>query len=662
MYYGADYNPDQWPEDVWREDVRLMREAGANLVSLGIFSWSRLQPQEDRWDFDWLDRVMGLLHENAIKVDLATATASPPPWLSRAHPEMLPVLADGVRLWPGARQHYCPSSPVYRGAAKKLVERMAERYRSHAALAMWHVGNEYGCHVAACYCDVSAVAFREWLKRRYRTLDELNRAWGTDFWSQRYSDWEEILPPRRTPTWPNPSQQLDFLRFSSDELLACYELEREVLKRQTPDVPVTTNFMSFFKPLDYWTWAQREDVVSNDSYPDPSDPASPMRAAMAGDLMRSLGRGRPWILMEQTPARVNWREINVAKAPGQMRLWSHQAVAHGADGIMFFQWRQSAAGAEKFHSAVVPHGPPERSPAWREAKALGAELRSLEPLSGSRVRAEAAILLDWESWWGLELPSKPSGVLRLMDQVESYFGAMFDANITVDFARPGDDLAAYRLVLAPNLYMVGDDGVAAIDRYVRGGGHLVMSFFSGITDREDHIRPGGYPAPFAPLLGIRVDDWYPLAAGQAVEVRMRDGKKASGRVWSELVELEGAEAMAEFEGGALDGRPAVTSHRAGKGTATYVATCLDQAAMAGLLQAEATAAGVKPWIAAPPGVEVVGRTAGGDTFLFLLNHTNSECRFDCPAGLDVLAQTAVEGRVELGPYGVMIVRVKDLRV
>jgi len=311
--YGGDYSPDQWPEEVWPEDVRLMGEAGVNLVSLAIFSWSRLQPRHDAWDFDWLDRVMNLLHEGGIRVDLATATASPPPWLSHAHPEMLPVLADGTRLWPGARQHYCPSSPVYRSASARLVEAIATRYANHPALAMWHVGNEFGCHVAACWCDVSAAAFRVWLLKRYRTIDKLNQAWGTDFWSQRYSSWEEVLPPRRTPTWPNPSQQLDFMRFSSDELLDCYVSERAILAKYTPGIPVTTNFMQFFKPLDYWKWAEREDIVSDDVYQDPLDRDAGMGAAMAGDLMRSLGRGRPWLLMEQTTSRVNWREINAAR-------------------------------------------------------------------------------------------------------------------------------------------------------------------------------------------------------------------------------------------------------------------------------------------------------------------------------------------------------------
>lgn len=654
--YGGDYNPDQWPEEVWSEDVRLMREAGVNLVSLGIFSWSRLQPREDSFEFGWLDRLMDLLHQAGVAVDLATATASPPPWVSHRHPEMLPVTADGVRLWPGGRQHYCPSSPVYRNAARRLVSALAERYASHPALAMWHVGNEYGCHVPACWCDESARDFRSWLRRRYLTLEELNRAWGADFWSQRYSDWEEILPPRRAPTWPNPSQQLDFHRFSSDALLECYELERAVLAEHSPGVPITTNFMGFFKPLDYWKWAEREDVVSNDSYPDPADPHAHVRAAMAGDLMRSLGRGHPWVLMEQTPSRVNWRPVNVAKAPGQMRLWSLQAVARGADGVMFFQWRQSRVGAEKFHSAMVPHGPPESSPTWQEVVQLGADLQRLDAVLGSRVQAEVAIVLDWESWWAVELPSKPTAQLGMIGQLESYYRPLFEANVTTDFARPSGDLSAYRLVLVPNLYLVSDDAARNLAGYVASGGTLVMSFFSGIVDEADQVRLGGYPAPFRGLLGLHVEDFLPL--GEAgTEVRFADGTVDRGEIWSELVRLRGAEALATFAGGAVDGQPAVTRHAYRDGGAYYLATRLAPAAMSQLLRRIWREAGVRPAAEVPAGVEAVRRSGSG-SLLFLLNHGHQTAEVQTAAGALELVSGArlASDRIRLAPREVAIIR------
>ena len=656
--YGGDYNPDQWPEEVWEEDVRLMQVSGVNLVSLSIFSWSRLEPQQGTFDFGWLDRIMDMLHEGGVRVDLATATASPPPWLSHAHPEMLPATADGVRLWHGARQHYCPSSPVYRNAARSLVEALAARYAKHPALAMWHVGNEFGCHVAACYCDVSAAAFREWLQERYGDIESLNRAWGTDFWSQRYSDWEEVLPPRRTPTWPNPSQQLDFMRFSSDALLECYDIEHAVLTDKSPGIPVTTNFMRFFKPLDYWKWAEREDVVSDDVYQDPADPEAGMRSAMAGDLMRSLGRGRPWIRMEQTPNRVNWRDVNVAKAPGQMRLWSYQAVARGADAVMFFQWRQSRAGAEKFHSAMVPHGRPESSPTWHEVVKLGRELGGLDAVCGSRVTAEVAILHDWDSWWALELPSKPSIRINHVAQLESYYRHLFDANVTIDFARSSDDLSAYRLVLAPSVYMISDEAAASLTAFVEAGGTLVMSFFSGIVDPFEHIWLGGYPAPFRRLLGLEVLDWLPLSDGEQVMLKFNEGAMAHGDLWSEHIAPAGAEVLARFSGSSLDGQPAVTSHRFGQGRAFYVATRPDPAAMGRILKSAVAEAGVKPVLEAPAGVEVVRRSTPRSSMLFLLNHRDGHVEVPlADPGVNLVDGSEVHrGLFRLGPRGVAIIR------
>ena len=648
-----------------------MREAGVNLVSLGIFAWSRLEPQEGRFHFDWLDRIMNLLHEGGVSVDLATATASPPPWMSHAHPEMLPVLADGVRLWPGGRQHYCPSSPIYRDGTRRLVDALATRYAQHPALVMWHVGNEYACHVPACFCDVSARAFRQWLKDRYGDIDGLNRAWGTDFWSQRYSSLDEVLPPRRTPTWPNPSQQLDFLRFSSDELLECYEIEHRVLTELTPHIPVTTNFMRFFKPLDYWKWAEREDIVTDDVYQDPLDPEAGMRSAMAGDLMRSLGHGKPWLLMEQSPNRVNWRDVNAPKAPGQMRLWSLQAVARGADGVMFFQWRQSRAGAEKFHSAMVPHGPTESSPTWREVVQLGGELRGLDAIRGSRVPADVAILFDWESWWALELPSKPSNRIQQIEQLEAYYRPLFEANVTADFARPTDDLSRYKLVIAPSLYMVSDAGAANLAAYVEGGGNLVMSFFSGIVDANEHIRLGGYPQPFIKVLGLQVLDWVPLGDAEVLAVTLGDGTQSSngsdaggitGDMWAELIEVHGAEVIATFASSHLQGHPAVTLNRFGAGSAQYVGTQLDAVALMQLLKAACARAGVSPVMEVAAGVEAVRRNLPGGSILFLLNHG------DAPVEIPIAGEAVSlnggkaisNGRLHLEPMDVAILHQSEM--
>jgi beta-galactosidase len=657
VLYGGDYNPEQWPPDVWLEDARLMQEAGVNLVTVGVFSWARLEPIPGTYDFDWMDRVLGLLHEHGVFADLATATASPPPWLARRHPETLPLTADGVVLWPGARQHYCPSSPIYRAAAAELVERLAERYSTHPALAMWHVNNEYGCHVPACYCDRSARAFREWLRARYGSLEALNEAWGTTFWSQIYSDWDEINPPRRAPYLVNPCQELDFRRFSSDALLECFEAEQAILKQHTPDIPVTTNFMGFFNPCDYWKWASREDVVSHDSYPDPSSPEAPMEAAISFDLMRSLGQGRSWLLMEQASSYVNWRARNVPKRPGQMRLWSYQAVARGADGVMFFQWRASRAGAEKFHSALVPHGPPQDSRVWGEARDLGRELKKLDAVLDTRVQASVGVVFDWANWWALELPSKPSADLQMMEQLRAYYRPLFQANIAVDFVRPHDDLSAYRLVMVPNLYLVAGHVPDGFERFVSSGGTLVMGFFSGIVDEHDHVRLGGYPAPFRRLLGIRIDEFGALADRQELEVEFAGGERGRSDLWADPIELEGAEALATYAAGPLSGRPALTRNRLGKGTVYYVGTRLDSETMNTFLARILDDQALRPPLGAPTGVEVVRRSADAQSYVFILNHSEDpvEVKLDRPLE-DLLTQKRVPGILSLEPYGLAILQ------
>ncbi len=409
MAFGGDYNPEQWPESVWPDDVALMRQAGVNLVSVGIFSWALLEPEPGRYEFGWLDRILDLLHAGGIAVDLSNASATPPPWFSHRHPESLLTDADGVTRSYGARQGFCPSSAAYRSAAAGLTTAIADRYAGHPAVAMWHVHNEYGNHNWSCYCDVSATAFREWLLRRYGSLDELNDAWGTTFWSQRYHKWDEILPPR-TPaykTFANPTQQLDFSRFSSDELLDCYRAEADLIRARS-DLPVTTNFMQFWKPIDYWRWSQNVELISNDHYRMAArGPAAATHdLAMAADLVRSLADDAPWLLMEHSTSAVNWQPRNPAKPTGQMRRDSLTHIARGSDGALFFQWRASRAGAEKFHSGMLPHAGTDTD-RWREVCDLGTTLAALGPVAGSRTIANIAIAFDWHAWWGVELDSHP---------------------------------------------------------------------------------------------------------------------------------------------------------------------------------------------------------------------------------------------------------------
>ncbi|MEN9937436.1 MAG: hypothetical protein RLZZ387_4015 [Chloroflexota bacterium] len=629
LIYGGDYNPEQWSEETWREDARLMQQAGVNLVSLGIFSWARLEPRPGVYDFAWLDTVMDLLHAHGVRVNLATATASPPPWLARLHPEILPVTAEGVTMWPGSRRHYTPSSPVYREHAARLATAIAERYKDHPALALWHVDNEYACHFSEDFSDSAAIAFRAWLERRYGTLEALNQAWGSAFWGQIYGAWDEVNPPRYAPYMINPGHQLDWKRFSSDMFLECFLEQKAILRRITPHVPVTTNFMGLFKPLDYWAWAAEEDVVSDDAYPDPGDPESHVGFAMSCDLMRSLGGGRPWVLMEQATGHVNWRAQNVTKAPGRMRRGSYQAVARGADGVMFFQWRQSKAGGEQFHSAMLPHTGPE-SRQYRETAALGAELSALAELRGAHVPARVAILLDWESWWALELEGKPSADVQLMPQIRSFYAPLWERNIAVDFARPDADLSRYSLVVAPSLYLVSDASARNLEQFVASGGTLVMSFFSGIADERGQIRLGGYPAPFRSLLGLRVEEFAPYAAGEARTVYTRDEESFACALWTDIIELEGAEALGHYADGWFAHRPAVTRNGFGQGRAYYAGTALDAVGISWLLDQACREAGVRPAAVAPAGVEVVERVSEGRRYLFVLNHGQAPAELHLP--------------------------------
>ncbi|RII17224.1 Beta-galactosidase bgaB [Streptomyces sp. YIM 130001] len=596
--YGGDYNPEQWGPEVHAEDTELMRKAGVNLATVGIFSWAKAEPAPGAYDFGWLDTHLDRLADAGVRVCLATMTASPPAWLARLHPETLPVMEDGTRLYPGSRQHWCPSSPVFRDHATRLVEQLAGRYADHPALALWHIGNEYGCHISRhCHCEVSTAAFRAWLRERYGTVDALNEAWCTDFWAQRYGDFDEIHTPRSAPSFRNPAQQLDYRRFSSDELLACYLAEKQVLERLTPAVPVTTNFVPVARTLDLFRWAPHLDVVSYDSYPDPHDADSAHGTAFSYDVMRGLKGGQPWLLMEQAPSAVNWRRRNGRKPDGRMRLDSWQAVAHGADSVLFFQWRQSRGGAEKFHSAMVPHGGPDTR-IFREVGALGAELAALPELFGSRPeRADAALLLEWPSWWALELDAHPSSDVTLLDTALAHHRPLYDASVACDIVPADGDFSPYRLLVVPNLYSVSSATAERITDYVAAGGTLVMSYFSGITDEYDRVHLGGYPAPFRELLGLRIEEFDPLPEGVTLPL----GDAGTGSLWSEDIVLEGAEPILALG----DGRPAVTRHTYGDGTAWYLGTRPDPATLRTLMDRIRTEASVAPTEAdLPEGVQV----------------------------------------------------------
>lgn len=659
LAYGADYNPEQWSREVWAEDVRLMREAGVNIVNLGIFSWARVQTGPDTWDFTWLDEVMDLLHDNGITVDLATATASPPAWLTTAHPEILPVTHTGETLWPGARQHWRPTSPVFREHALRLAEAMAERYGNHPALVAWHVSNELGCHNIYDYSEDAATAFRGWLRHRYGTLDALNHAWGTAFWSQNYTDWEQILPPRLAASHANPTQQLDFKRFSSDALLEYFRAEREILRRFTPHVPVTTNFMvmGHITGMNYAEWAHEVDFVSNDHYVHPG-PQRLDELSFSANLTSGLARGRPWYLMEHSTSAVNWQPVNVPKAPGELSRDSLLHVAHGADAVCYFQWRQSAAGAEKYHSAMVPHAGAD-SRVFREVTELGRVLgEDLVEVAGTeRRRSRTAIIIDWESRWAVERDSLPRSGLDHHQEALDWYSAFLDLGVRADVVPSDAPLEGYDTVIAPMLNVLPQDVADHLTAYVNGGGHLVTTYFSGVVDQNDHVHPGGSPGPLRELLGIRVEEFAPLLDGASLA--LDDGSVAT--LWSDDLTVidPSVTVLASYDSGYLSGQPAITRRSApGGGSATYVSTHLDRKDLTALLKKLLETFGVHSELPEDlrERVELTVRAGESAEYWFLTNRTEESVSLAGLAG-EPLTGLPKTGEHTLPARGTVVLRV-----
>jgi beta-galactosidase len=656
MAFGGDYNPEQWPESVWADDVELMKTAGVNFVTVGVFAWARLQPRPGTFDSAWLGTVLDRLHAAGIRVDLATATASPPPWLAHRHPEIVPVDERGNRYFLGSRQTWCPSSPIYRDHALELVEQMVTEFGQHPALTMWHVSNELGCHNARCYCPVTAAHFRRWLEQRYGDITELNRVWGTTFWSQAYGDWDEIEPPGRSTTFSNPTQLLDFARFSSDALLAHYLAERDLLQERTPDVPVTTNLIVGHEAsVDCFSWAPELDLIANDHYVVGALPDPLAQLAFVADLTRGVAGGQPWLLMEHSTSAVNWQPVNRAKAPGEMMRTSLAHVARGADGVAFFQWRASRAGSEKFHSALVPHAGADTD-RFREVTELGAVVRRLTELRGSTVDAEVAVLYDWPSVWACNAPSLPSSLVRGADAPRAYHRALRALGVTCDVVSSHADLTGYRVVIVPTLYLCDDLTATAVADAAEAGADVVVTYFSGIVDEHDHVRLGGYPGAFRDLLGVRVEEFHPLGPGEVVE--LSDGSRAG--IWTErltLLEGAGADVVAAHVAPPLVGVPAITVRRAGSGAAWYVAASLDDESLARLLGRITSAAGVTPVrpLRSSAEADVTRRRSADGAWLFVLNHGQEDIEVEV-TGHDLVSDRAVDGTATVPAGGCAVIR------
>lgn len=590
VLYGGDYNPEQWPEEIWEEDMRLFKLAGIDEVTLNVFSWAALQPSEDTYNFEKLDKIMDLVEANGLKVFLATSTAAHPAWMAKRHPDILRTEFSGMKRKFGSRHNSCQNSPTYQKYSVLLAKKLAERYGERECVIGWHICNEYG---GECYCENCEKQFRVWLKEKYGTIEEVNKAWDTSFWGHTFYDWDEIVLPNMLSEHFEPDRttfqgiSLDYRRFNSEGMLKCYQAEAAAIRSVVPDAKITTNLMGFYKPLDYQMWAKSMDFISWDNYPANEDPYS--RIAMNHDLMRGIKGGQPFVLMEQTPSVTNWLAYNALKRPGVMRLWSYQAMAHGADAVLFFQMRRSIGACEKYHGAVIDHVGTENTRVFREISQLGKELQQLgDKTLGARSRAKAAILVDWDNWWAIEYSAGPSRDLKYLDEVFLYYRALEEQNYAVD--------------------IIGMEESDALPR-----------------DKRNHFMYGGVSCEASLLC--------------------------------DLMHLEGARELASYEEDFYAGTPVITENSFGAGKAYYVGTRSSQEFYRMFMRERMEEKGISPVLEAPEGVEATERFKDGKGVMFVLNHNDEETAFVLnEARKDLLTGEQYEGGtvVTLEAKGVML--------
>ncbi|MGO4545666.1 beta-galactosidase [Paenibacillus sp. 2TAB23] len=664
IWYGGDYNPEQWDDETMTEDLRMFKLADIDVATVNVFSWAKIQPNEETYDFTELDRIIDRLHGDGIAVCLATSTGAHPAWMAKRYPDVTRVDYEGRKRKFGGRHNSCPSSPAYRKYSQLIAGKLAERYKDHPALVAWHISNEYGGY---CYCDNCAEAFQAWLEKRYGTIDQLNKAWYTSFWGHTFYDWDEIVPPNAlSEEWGGnrtnfQSISLDYRRFQSDALLDCYLIEYEEIRKYSPDIQITTNLMGTYPELDYFKWAKHMDVISWDNYPSIDTPVS--YTAMTHALMRGLKSGQPFMLMEQTPSQQNWQAYNALKRPGVMRLWSYQAVAHGADTVMFFQLRRSIGACEKYHGAVIDHVGHEHTRVFRECAELGRELTQLQDkLLDSRIDAKAAIVFDWENRWAVELSSGPSIALKYVDEVHKYYDALFELNVQTDMISVEEQLDQYDLVIAPVMYMIKPGFAEKVEAFVARGGTFITTFFSGIVNENDLVTTGGYPGKLRKVLGIWAEEIDALLPGQQNQIVMKkvDGALSGTYTCSllcDLIHSEGAEVVAEYGSDFYKGMPVVTVNKFGEGEAWYIASSPDQHFLQSLIANICKDKGIEPLLATPNGVEVTRRSKDGKAYTFVLNHNADEAEVELGAQPrpELLSGEVVSGAYRLAAKGVMII-------
>jgi beta-galactosidase len=663
--HGADYNYEQWLDrpDVLDLDLAWMKEAGINVLSVGIFSWALLESAEGVYHFDWLDECFERLHRNGQRIILATPGGSKPAWLSEKYPEVCRMDADGLRQRHGGRHNHCRTSVKYREACARINTELAERYGTHPALILWHVSNEY--NGAPCYCPQCLSAFRDWLKKRYASLDALNAAWYTSFWSHQFSSWEQIFPGDVSIH----GMMLDWQRFTSDQTINFFLAESEPLYRITPDIPVTTNFQMPDVGLDYHEFARHVDIISWDNYPEwhryANDADTAAKTAFFHDLQRSY-KNRPFLMMESSPGATNWQEVSKKKKPGMHLLSSLQAVAHGSGSAQYFQWRQSRGGAEKFHDAVITHIGDNKTRIFRDVAELGAALQRLggiAPGSGAAAdgdEARVAVVYDFQNGWALGNAQLPRNVGKNYQQeCIAHYAAFWRAGVPCNVIGPEyADFRRYRLIIFPMLYMMGKETVGKIRRYVRQGGAAVTTYLSGIVDESDLCYLGGTPGGLTDVFGIAVEETDSVADYENLEFTL-DGQTWRASHYADRVRLLGADASGVFcgpEGEAQTGLPAVSAHRYGEGAAYYLCARTEASFLDHFYRGLCAKHGLSPCVPwdIPAGVSV--RKQGGA--LFVMNFNSGEvCVTPGKDGCrDLLSGKPVGGTLTLPPYGAAILK------
>lgn len=662
IWHGGDYNPDQWIKtpEVWDEDIRLMKLAKCNLMSVGIFAWAALEPQEGRYDFSWLDNILDKMAANGVYASLATPSGAKPAWMAQKYPEILRVGRNRVRDLQGGRHNHCMTSPEYRRKVTEMNTLLAERYQNHPALALWHISNEYG---GECDCPLCQQAFREWVQNKYKTLDALNDAYWSRFWSHTYTDWSQVESPAVHGETAVHGLNLDWKRFTTDQTINFFETEIAPLKRLTPEIPVTANFMGTYTGLNYQKFAKHMDLVCWDNYPtwhnEHNTDALASDIAFVHDIYRSLKNGHPFLLMESTPSLVNWARVNKLKRPGMHALSSLQAVAHGSDSVQYFQWRKSRGSSEKFHGAVVDHCGHEHTRVFGDVAELGGILEKLSPLAGTSVKPEAAIIYDWENRWAIDdFQGFHQEKRDYEGECRRHYRYFWENGIPVDVISMDDDFSQYKLVIAPMLYMVRPGVGERAEAFTRAGGTWVSTFLTGLVDENDLCFLGGFPRPLRKMLGIWSEELDTLHDHETNSIVKPDGKTYTVKTFCDLIHCETAESLATYASDFYAGRPALTKNKFGEGSAYYIAARLDEDFLSDFYGE--VAHGLKRNLDAPLpcGVTVQRRSDETHDYLFLMNFSEEEKKvtLDGNAYTDILNGQDVRGSVDLTVYGVRVLK------